>query len=316
MFKVFVSHSSIDKALVDALRELITAAFSEDVEIKYSTASVASGGIAAGQSWLEWIHHQIRDSDLTIALLTPLSRSNPWLIWEAGAVSGLGLSRGMAIPVVPLMYGIRQEEVPSPLGQRQAKSGSVFEDMHDLLESLRLTGQLSYKSDVDLPALITTYLTAVRKIGIPGMYDLFISCPMSSIEDNKEYKQMLDTIKKLDAAIREAGHSAYSAILRIGNSRSMDPEHIAAETDLEALTKSRSFLMIYPKEVVSSCLLEAGYALINRIPSTYFVRSDEDLPYMLRGAVEAYGNASRFFYEDPKKISTLFAKHFEKIMQA
>jgi hypothetical protein len=48
MFKVFVSHSSADKALVDALRELITAAFSDDVEIMYSTASVASGGIAAG----------------------------------------------------------------------------------------------------------------------------------------------------------------------------------------------------------------------------------------------------------------------------
>ena len=109
MFKVFVSHSSIDKELVDALRELLTAAFSDEVEIKYSTASVAAGGIAAGQSWLEWIHHQIRDSDLTIALLTPLSRSNPWLIWEAGAVSGLGLSRGTGIPVVPLMYGIRQE---------------------------------------------------------------------------------------------------------------------------------------------------------------------------------------------------------------
>jgi len=39
MFKVFVSHSSDDKALVDALRELITAAFSDEVEIKYSTAS-------------------------------------------------------------------------------------------------------------------------------------------------------------------------------------------------------------------------------------------------------------------------------------
>lgn len=53
MFKVFVSHSSIDKELVDALRELITAAFSDEVEIKYSTASVAAGGIAAGQSSLK-----------------------------------------------------------------------------------------------------------------------------------------------------------------------------------------------------------------------------------------------------------------------
>ena len=74
--------------------------------------------------------------------------------------------------------------------------------------------------------------------------------------------------------------------------------------------------MIYPKEVVSSCLLEAGFALINRIPSTYFVRSDEGLPYMLRGAVDAYGSASRFIYQDPKKIPMLFDKHFDEIIQA
>ena len=139
------------------------------------------------------------------------------------------------------MYGIRQEEVPSSLGQRQAKSGPEFEDIHDLLESLRLTGQLSYTSDVDLPALITTYLTALSKIGIPGMYDVFISCPKSSIEDIKEYKQILDAIKKIDATILEAGHSAYSAILRIGNSRSMDPEHIAAKTTWRHLPRPAGF---------------------------------------------------------------------------
>ena len=50
MFKVFVSHSSIDKELVDALRELITAAFSDDMETKYSTANVAAVEIASGQS--------------------------------------------------------------------------------------------------------------------------------------------------------------------------------------------------------------------------------------------------------------------------
>lgn len=315
MFKVFVSHSSDDKALVDALRELITAAFSDEVEIKYSTASVATGGIAAGQSWLEWIHQQIRESDLTIALLTPCSSSKPWLMWEAGAVSGLGLSRGSAMPVVPLLFGIRQDEVPGPLRQQQTKSGTKKQDIHDLLESLRLVGQLSYATDADLLELIEAYLKAVKEIGT-GMYDVFISCPMSSIEDIKEYQQMLNTIKKIDATIQKAGYKAYSAILRIGNSRSMDPEHIAAKTDLEALTKSRGFLMIYPKRVVSSCLLEAGYALIREIPSTYFVRSDEDLPYMLRGAVEAYGTASRFFYQDTKKIPTLFAKHFDEIIQA
>lgn len=43
MFKVFYCHSSSDKALVDAFRQLVTAAFSDEVEIMYSTTSVASG---------------------------------------------------------------------------------------------------------------------------------------------------------------------------------------------------------------------------------------------------------------------------------
>ena len=314
MFKVFVSHSSTDKQLVDTLRGLITAVFSSEVEIFYSTASVASGGIAAGQSWLDWIHQQIRESDLTIALLTPLSRTQPWLMWEAGAVSGLGLSRGIATPVVPLLYGILQEDVPSPLGQSQAKSGTDARDIRDLLDSLRLAGQLTYDSCIDLEAAINTYLKSIREIGIPGMYDVFISCPMSSIE-GEEYSQMHAAIESMVEMIGATGHSAYSAIRRIGNNRALDPEDIAAETDLNALTKSRRFLMIYPRSLVSSCLLEAGYALINGIPSTYFVRSDDDLPYMLRGAVEAYANARRIRYREPAQILPLFQQYISKIIR-
>ena len=73
--------------------------------------------------------------------------------------------------------------------------------------------------------------------------------------------------------------------------------------------------MIYPRSLVSSCLLEAGYALINGIPSTYFVRSDDDLPYMLRGAVEAYANARRIRYREQSQILSLFKQYIGKIIQ-
>ena len=99
MFTIFVSHSSSDKPLVDALRELICGAFVEDIELSYSTASVATGGIGAGQRWLEWIHMQVRRSAVTIVILTPLSKVRPWLMWEAGAVTGLDLAQGLSIPI-------------------------------------------------------------------------------------------------------------------------------------------------------------------------------------------------------------------------
>src|SRR5262249_51915704 len=123
--KVFVSHSTSDKPLVDALSTLIRDTFVETVEVLYSSASVSSGGISAGEDWLEWIRTQVQQSIMTIVVLTPLSKTRPWLMWEAGAVSGVGLARGASTPVVPLLFGLRGDDVPSPLRARQTKSGSA-----------------------------------------------------------------------------------------------------------------------------------------------------------------------------------------------
>jgi len=311
--KIFVSHSSSDKSLVDALRELVSDAFVEETELMCSSASVASGGIVAGQSWLDWIHTQIRQSAMTIVLLTPLSKSRPWIMWEAGAVTGLGLSQGTAIPVVPLLFGLKNDEVPSPLRERQTKSGTSEGDIRDLLESLSRVGKLTYKSTAQVKASVDTYIQTVSAARVPGMYDLFISCPMSSIEGD-EYDQMRSTIDSIFDSIAASGYSAYSALRKIGSCHDFDPEAIAAENDLSALVSSRNFLMIYPKRVLSSCLLEAGYALINGTHSTYFVKNDDDLPYMLRGAVESFHNARRLRFREQSQILDLFLKYQQQII--
>ena len=109
--KLFISHATSDKPLADALRALITSTFAEPVEVAYSSASVSEGGISAGQDWLDWIRAQVQDSAMAIVVVTPLSKSRPWLMWEAGAVSGVGLARKTNLPVVPLLYGLRGDEV-------------------------------------------------------------------------------------------------------------------------------------------------------------------------------------------------------------
>src|SRR5262245_40780559 len=98
MIKIFISHSSSDKPLVDALRTVICDSFTEPVEVSYSSASVSMGGISAGQEWLEWIRAQVQDSLMAIVVVTPLSKLRPWLMWEAGAVSGVGFARKTTIP--------------------------------------------------------------------------------------------------------------------------------------------------------------------------------------------------------------------------
>src|SRR5262249_11127043 len=105
------------------------------------------------------------------------------------------------------------------------------------------------------------------------------------------------------------GYSAYSAAAKIDNKENFDPEAIAAENDFAALMAARNFLMIYPTQVMSSCILEAGYAFIAGIPYIYFVGRDEDLPYMLRGAVESFRNTRRVRFREEREVIDFFVRY-------
>jgi len=61
----------------------------------------------------------------------------------------------------------------------------------------------------------------------------------------------------IDALVNNAGYGVPGLTVD-----GTDPEAIAAEKDLAALIASRNFVMIYPTRMLSSCLLEAGYALV------------------------------------------------------
>jgi TIR domain len=212
--KVFISHSTADEPLVEALQALIRDSFVETVEVFYSSAPVSSGGIEPGQDWLDWIHIQVQASAMTIVVLTPLAKARPWLIWEAGAVSGVALARGVSTPVVPLLFGIPGSEVPSPLQARQTKSGTSPAGIKDVLESMRRAGNLSFKPDEQRQSAIASYVARVTEVRIPGMYDLFISSPMTTL-DVPAYAGLRKTITFLIAEVTARGYSAYSAVTRI-----------------------------------------------------------------------------------------------------
>jgi hypothetical protein len=312
--KIFVSHSASDKLLVNALERLIRGAFARAIDVIYSSASVSSGGPTAGQDWIEWIYTQIESSIVTIVVLTPLSKTRPWLMWEAGAVCGVGIARGQSAHVVPLLYGLQSDDVPSPLRSRQTKFGVVEKDIHDLLESIVKVSGIKLRSVVQVEGAIKEYLAEMSRIRIPEMYDVFVSCPMSSVS-GAEYDNLYRTVDSFCRVVEESGSVTYCAMRKAATSSDLEPEYIAAETDFSALKASRNFVMVYPQSVMSSCIVEAGYALISGMPSTYFVRNDEDLPYMLRGAVEAFSNVSRVRYRAEGDIVDFFTRFPGRILR-
>ena len=311
--KVFISHASVDQQIANAVSTLIQNTFQETVAPVHSSASVYKGGIEAGADWLNWINEQVRESFLAVVILTPNSQKRPWIMWEAGAVSGAALATDKSILVVPLIFGIPEKEIPSPLRSRQAKLGAEERDIIDFLETIRVRGSLNYKVPISESTAISYYLREIHQNGIPGMYDVFISCPITSISNDK-YKVLRESLILLKHEMNNYNLSVYCAALRVPEVEKADSEDISAEEDLAALKASRNFVLIYPEPVMSSCIMEVGYALIAGIPSVYFVTDEKKLPYMLRGAIEVFPNARKVRYTELNEIVSFFKKYPKRIV--
>lgn len=120
-------------------------------------------------------------------------------------------------------------------------------------------------------------------------YDLFVSAPMTSVSE-KEYKKTRNLTLTAIKHIKDACQfqKIYFAGQYIDKANKVDPPSISANQDLNALRASKYYLLIYPSALVTSTIVEAGYALALKIPSLYLVHDINDLPFMLRGAAEAY----------------------------
>ncbi len=70
---------------------------------------------------------------------------------------------------------------------------------------------------------------------------------------------------------------------------------------MAALRAAHLFVMIYPGKIVTSALVEVGYAMALRLPCLLLVRDRDDLPYLLKQAERA-GEAAQL---PPIEIQTL-----------
>jgi tetratricopeptide (TPR) repeat protein len=123
--EVFISLTAQDTPIAEALAEALQELFGETLQSHFSTSKQLGSGIGAGEIWFRWITERIEHCAAVLVLVTPASVNKPWILWEAGAVAGatfatsgqqLSLSR-----VMPLIYQVPNEMVPSPLQASQVQ---------------------------------------------------------------------------------------------------------------------------------------------------------------------------------------------------
>ena len=148
-------------------------------------------------------------------------------------------------------------------------------------------------------------------------FDFFISSPMS-FPTNEEYQtnralimSVLDKIAEINSNYR-----CYFAGININTLDEFDSNRDSAENDLKVLDESRSFVMILPSEnLKTSCFVEAGYAIAKNKPSIYFIKNDNDLPFMLKKIDAAindiriyeFSNNTNLLEKVQKNIKNLFS---------
>jgi hypothetical protein len=136
--KIFISHSKRDKKLMQALTDLLKAAFRLPTKDILCT-SIAGHKLAGGADTEEELLALLRDANLLIGVLTPASLASSYVLFELGARWGLKK------PLISLVAcGTKMRDIKEPLKSKNALNASDQDDVHQLIEDIaKCLGQKS-----------------------------------------------------------------------------------------------------------------------------------------------------------------------------
>ncbi len=139
-----------------------------------------------------------------------------------------------------------------------------------------------------------------------------------SFSDDKEYQGHKKIVMSSISAIKKvnAEYKCYFAGEKYKTLEEFEDCRDSVEKDWNELDVSRAFIMILPKQMITSCIAEAGYAIARRKPSAYFVQGRKCLPFMLRGidSVNSIGNYTRVYeYSSNRSLYSKIKNNITKV---
>lgn len=153
-------------------------------------------------------------------------------------------------------------------------------------------------------------------------YDVFISSILAGFKSDEQLDAHHKDMMRLVRLLEDEHHlRVYYAAKDLHNTENFGTSDISSggffrpKADLDAIRSSHCFVMFFPVSVVSSVLFEAGIALNFCPKSIYFVRSPEDLPFLMRQAVQKFEHVELCTYESFDDVLRIFNKHCHEILR-
>lgn len=155
-----------------------------------------------------------------------------------------------------------------------------------------------------------------RKSNDIGSVDVFLSSPMAAYADDTEYQKDREHVLQISKVLRSAcGYETFYAGRPIYSISDFELEDLSIKQDFEALKASKYFVLLYPKKIASSVLVEAGWALAWGKPSIYFVTNRSDLPFLLQYAEQAFPCVRIYDHSTTESIIKLIEHHRTQLFQ-
>lgn len=193
---IFLSHSSSDKDLVDALSDLLTTGCGIRGDQIIITTLPGQGIPAGSSNYIAWLQQELADSALVILLLSPNYFESKFCLCEMGATWGLEKSF-FSLVVPPL----KKSEVKAVMAVSQNLSiedesclDELRDKVHELLDSKLKTAIWSVKRDAFLKKLPSL----LKKLPQPD------KVPISSLQEAEgKYSASLEVIAAKDEEIED-----------------------------------------------------------------------------------------------------------------
>jgi len=129
---VFISHSSHDRKLAEALIDLLRAALGLAREAIRCT-SVSGYQLPGGANVDANIRRETVSARVFIALVTPASLRSTYVLFELGARWSMDLENSV---LIPLVAGINARDIPAPLSALNLVDASKQAALHDFVEQV------------------------------------------------------------------------------------------------------------------------------------------------------------------------------------
>ncbi len=128
--KIFISHRHSDVAVVQALVNVLTAAFDiQPTDVRCT--SVHPYRLKAGDRTADRLRHELQHAEAVLGIISPDVKASSYVLFELGASWGRA---GITLPL--LVRGATAADVPAPIGDLHTLSLADAAECHQLVDDL------------------------------------------------------------------------------------------------------------------------------------------------------------------------------------